>query len=56
MQETTIPRMRALIVEDDPINQLVLKKQLEHWNQEAVIVSDGQQAVDIVQKDEFNYI
>ncbi|MDD2331498.1 MAG: transporter substrate-binding domain-containing protein [Candidatus Cloacimonetes bacterium] len=56
MQETTIPRMRALIVEDDPINQIVLKKQLEHWNQEAVIVSDGQQAVDIVQKDEFNYI
>jgi len=51
-----IPCMRALIVEDDHINQLVLKRQLEHWNQKVSIVNNGLEALESIKHNVYDYI
>jgi PAS domain S-box-containing protein len=45
-----LPQMHILIVEDEPINQLVTRKQLERWNQKVSIANNGKEALDLLQE------
>lgn len=47
---------KLLIVDDNKINQLVTQKVLEQYNMEHDTVNNGQEAVDIVQKNQYDYI
>ncbi|OYU83574.1 MAG: hybrid sensor histidine kinase/response regulator [Flavobacterium sp. BFFFF2] len=48
--------LKVLVVDDNPINQLVTKKILEKCHVQVVIVSDGWQALKEVKKDTFDLI
>ena len=50
------PRMRALVVEDNIINQKVIQGMLERLNQEVVIVGDGLEALRFVESDHCDII
>lgn len=55
--ENTIPKnLIILIVEDNKINQIVTKKILEKNNYNFLIVDNGHDAIDIVQKQHFDVI
>lgn len=47
---------RVLIVEDNRINQTVTKKILENNDAVSVVVEDGQEAVDIMNKEKFDLV
>jgi CheY-like chemotaxis protein len=49
-------KVKILIVEDNPINQIVIKKFLEKWEAEYEIVDNGQKALEIVQIKAFDLI
>lgn len=44
-------RGRVLIVEDNPVNQVVTEAMLERLGVEAVLTADGQAALDLIQQD-----
>lgn len=50
------PTLRALIVEDNPINQEVANLQLKKLGLTAQICSNGKEAVDLVKAQEFDFI
>jgi PAS domain S-box-containing protein len=51
-----LPKMLILLVEDEPINQLVTKKQLERWNLEVRIANNGKEAIEIMLDYQFDCI
>jgi len=42
-----LPNLEVLLVEDEPINQAVTKKQLESWNVRVTLAANGQEALDL---------
>lgn len=44
--------LKVLVVEDIPVNQLLLQHMLEHMGHEVVTASDGSEAVDLLNTDE----
>ena len=48
--------LNILIVEDEPINQIVTTKQLERWNHHVTIASNGAQAVELYKSQIFDCI
>ncbi|MCC6651566.1 MAG: fused response regulator/phosphatase [Candidatus Eisenbacteria bacterium] len=48
--------MRILIVDDEPVNRLVLARKLTGWGHEVVQASDGAQAWDIMQREPFRMV
>lgn len=51
-----LPQLRVLLVEDEPINQLVTKKQLERWNLSVMIAVNGKEALELMQENRFDCI
>jgi PAS domain S-box-containing protein len=56
LQTKTLQTPRILVVEDNPMNQRLAALLLSDWGYDYDIVEDGQQAVDIVQKIDFQLI
>ncbi len=52
----TLPNMQVLLVEDEPINQAVTKRQLESWNIQVTIAANGQEALDLCKKHRYHAI
>jgi len=48
--------MQVLLVEDEPINQAVTKRQLESWNIQVTIAANGQEALDLCKKHRYHAI
>lgn len=48
--------IRVLIAEDNELNKLVVKSVLSRWNVEFEIVSNGQEALDLLEKDLFDIV
>lgn len=48
--------MRVLLVEDHPVNQLVIQKMLEKMECRTVTVINGREALDILKKDTFDIV
>lgn len=48
--------MRILIVDDEPVNRLVLARKLTGWGHDVVQASDGAQAWDIMQREPFRMV
>ena len=48
--------MRILIVDDDPLNRLLLSRVLGKWKYEVVQASDGAEAWEILQEEKFSFI
>lgn len=48
--------MRILIVDDEPVNRLVLARKLTGWGHEVVQAADGAQAWDILQREPFRMV
>jgi signal transduction histidine kinase/CheY-like chemotaxis protein len=48
--------IKVLVVEDNPINQLVTKKTIEKHNFECILVDSGIAAIDILEKEKFQII
>ncbi len=51
-----LPEMSVLLVEDEPINQVVTRRQLEGWGMKVSIATNGQEALDICQVRSFDAI
>lgn len=51
-----IPGMQVLLVEDEPINQAVTKRQLESWGIKVSIAANGQEALDLCERYRYNAI
>jgi len=51
-----LPGMEVLIVEDEPINQIVTRRQLEGWGIKVSIAANGQEALDYCSVRSFNAI
>ncbi|WP_419190728.1 PAS domain-containing protein [Saltatorellus ferox] len=50
------PSIRALVVEDNPINQIVARRMLEKLGCHVVMVADGQRAVDTTAQEAFDIV
>jgi len=48
--------LHILLVEDEPINQMVTKKQLERWNHQVTITDNGKNAAELCKKTRFDCI
>lgn len=55
-ERAPLPKLRILLVEDEPINQLVTKKQLERWNLEVKIAGNGREATEIMLDYQFDCV
>ncbi len=60
-EKTTKPgkdldQTRVLLVEDNPLNQLVVKKYLTHWNASVTIANNGKEAIDLMTKQSFDVV
>jgi CheY-like chemotaxis protein len=51
-----LPRMRVLVAEDNPTNQMVVRAMLSRLGQTVEIVSDGAQAVEAVKRSEYDLV
>lgn len=51
-----LPNMSVLLVEDEPINQVVTRRQLEGWGIKVSIAANGQEALDICRMHSFDAI
>ncbi|HEY1008681.1 MAG TPA: ATP-binding protein [Daejeonella sp.] len=51
-----ISSLRVLVVEDNPINSLLLKKILSNWNNLPVFTLNGYEAIEEVEKNEYDVI
>jgi len=47
---------RVLVVEDNPLNQMVTKKLLDTWSVEAVIANNGREGVDVLASRPFDVV
>ncbi len=56
MESVPLPPLKVLLVEDEPINQLVTKKQLEHWNLDVSAVSTGKEAMELIRQQDVDCI
>lgn len=45
-----LPGMQVLLVEDEPVNQVVTKRQLEGWDIQVTVAANGQEALDLCGK------
>lgn len=52
----SLPGMQVLLVEDEPINQAVTKRQLESWDVKVSIAANGQEALDLCAKNRYHAI
>ena len=55
-EKEPLSKMMVLLVEDEPINQLVTRKQLERWNLEVRIANNGKEAIEIMLDYQFDCI
>jgi two-component system sensor histidine kinase RpfC len=55
-QQKISTRLRILVAEDNPINQLVIGRILEKAGHEVIMVQDGDQALDMLEKDSFEML
>lgn len=55
-QQKVATRLRILVAEDNPINQLVIGRILEKAGHDVVMVQDGDQALDILERDNFEML
>ncbi|OOG64137.1 response regulator [Flavobacterium sp. A45] len=53
---TSSQAFKVLVVEDNPINQLITKKTIEKNNYSCVVVDDGFKALEILENEEFDII
>lgn len=51
-----MPKLKVLIAEDNEINQMLLKKQLSGFGYDSVVVSNGLEAVEMVNKEPFDLV
>jgi PAS domain S-box-containing protein len=56
IESAPLPKLNILLVEDEPINQLVTQKQLEKWNLSVTTASTGKEALAVMQEHEFDCI
>jgi len=49
-----VRRLRILVAEDNPTNQLVVRKLLERAGHEVTVVANGEEALETLRKDRFN--
>jgi len=49
-------RLKILVAEDNPVNQLLARKLLEKWGYEPAMVSDGRQAVEKLETERFDAV
>ncbi len=56
LPDDTMPSLKVLLVEDDPVNQIVTKKQLEHWKHSVSIANHGKEALEKLQVEYFDCI
>ena len=54
--EQELPKLKVLIAEDNEINQMLLKKQLSGFGYDSVVVSNGLEAVEMVNKEPFDLV
>ena len=54
--DSDLSNIRILVAEDNPINQIVIQEMLRTLNIEAVLVKDGQEAIDTLQQHSFDLI
>lgn len=48
--------LRILLVEDEPINQVVTRKMLERWNHHVTLAENGEKAVQLYEREVFDCI
>lgn len=51
-----LPGMKVLLVEDEPVNQVVTKRQLEGWGIKVSVAANGQEALELCAKHAFDAI
>jgi len=51
-----LPGMQVLLVEDEPINQAVTRRQLESWEIKVSIAANGQEALDLCAQNSYHAI
>lgn len=56
LDKEPLPQLDVLLVEDEPINQLVTQKQLERWNLNVHLAVTGREALEMMQSREFDCI
>jgi signal transduction histidine kinase/CheY-like chemotaxis protein len=56
LDRLAISNINILLVEDNKVNQLVAQKFLNKWGVDVTIAENGQEAVDIVEKEDFSLI
>lgn len=54
--DTAVRRLRVLVAEDNRINLVAIQKFLEHLDHEAVLVTDGAAALDILRRESFDCV
>jgi len=56
MKERDLSNTRVLIVEDNPLNQLVIKHILSSWKAEYEVAANGQEALDLLTAEDFDIV
>jgi two-component system, sensor histidine kinase and response regulator len=54
--QAEIPRLRLLVVEDNPVNGLVARRLLEKQNHTVTAAANGREALDIMEKEKFDCV
>ena len=54
--QAALPRLRLLVVEDNPVNGLVARRLLEKQNYAVRTANNGREALEIMQKEEFDCV
>lgn len=55
-ERCTFPGVRILVAEDDPTNQVIAQRMLQKLGAEAVVVCDGEQAVEAASRDHYDLV
>ncbi|NQY68419.1 MAG: response regulator, partial [Flavobacteriales bacterium] len=56
IEQQDLNGVKVLAAEDNPINQMLVKKVLSDWNADFTIVGDGKKAVDTLEENDFDII
>ena len=54
--DTKLSGLRILVAEDHPLNQVVIRKLLNKWNCDVDIVSDGDEALELIQQYSYDIV